>query len=51
MSALTKIQDGRFKFKKRKKSSWLVETSEEKEKKSVKKNVIDTLCESYINTE
>ena len=51
MEAVQEDQDGRFKFYKRKKSSWLVETPEEKVKKGVKKkNMIDTPCESNINT-
>ena len=51
MEAVQGNQDGRFKFWKKKKSSWLVETPEEKEKKGVKKkNVTDTPCASNINT-
>ena len=47
MEAVQEPQEGWFKFWKRKKSSWLVEMPEEKEKKGVKKkNVIDALCES-----
>ena len=41
MEVVQEHQGGRFKFGKRKKSSWLVEMPEENEKKGVKKNVID----------
>ena len=41
MEVIQEHQGGRFKFGKRKKSSWLVEMPEENEKKGVKKNVID----------
>ena len=52
MKAVPEHQDGRFKFKNRKKSSWLVKTPEEKRKKGgvKKKNLIDISCESNINT-